>query len=178
MRGRLIYRFKARLHIHDTQTQANADVAPGVPGFDSDFREPATVDLDGDGVAERIRPELPAVLVDCQVEPDKLDILNMRPSGNDPQSMVELVFHFRDLEAAGLVDTVDGIARLRPGTRLSELLTTSLESIQLMAPPTGLFAVEARPIGWGLGLRGSRRNLLLVRFGSRSEGIGLTGQTG
>lgn len=168
-RGRLIFPFLARLHLLDTQTSANTEIAPGVPGFDPDFREGALVDLDQDGIAERVRAELADTLVRCQVEPERVEELAMSGAGNAPVSRLDLVFHFADLEAAGLVDPEDGVGRIRIGTRVSELLTVRQERVQLVAPPTGLFAIESRPLGFGMSAL--RRNLLFVRFANRNEGI-------
>ena len=71
------------------------------------------LDSDGDGAGDLFRREHPPVRVPCQVEPETLDALRMTPSGNTPQSSVDLVFHFRDLERLALVDATTGEALIR-----------------------------------------------------------------
>jgi hypothetical protein len=135
--------------------------------MDPDFREPLTMDLDGDGIGEVVRRELPAVLVPCQVEPETFEQLRMTPSGRAPRTSLDLVMHFRDLERLGLVRS-DGNAAIDTGDRLSAILTTSGE-IALTARQ-GLFVTEARPGGFGLGRQRARRNLLFVTFSDRALG--------
>lgn len=168
MRGRLIYAFVAELHRLDVEAMAAFDPdGPGPlrSGLDPDFREPVLLDGDGDGVAEPWRRERPMVHVPCQVEPEALEAVRMSTMGNAPRSSIDLVFHFQDLEELGLVDRDTGEALVRPGDRLGAIRTRSGELAQAFRSP--LFVVEARPLGFGLSLGRSRRNLLLVSFQDR-----------
>ena len=147
-RGRLIFALLAELHRVDPQGTS----------YDPDFDEPV-----GPG-----RGELPPVRVRCQVEPRSLEEVQMRLAGNAPRSRLQLVFHFRDLEALGLVETSTGEAAIRPGDRLGALYDVSGTLVQTIRTPPGLYVTEARPIGFGLGRR-PQRNLLGVTFESREQ---------
>jgi hypothetical protein len=164
-RGRLIFPFIAQLWRMDRRGQN-----PSSPILmDEDFHEPVRVDRDGDGIGEDERRELPAVFVPCQVEPEHFEEQRQRPSGNVPRSSVELVMHFRDLERVGLVDA-EGNALITVGDRLGGIYTRDLRPEWTVRNPPGLFASEVRPLGFGLGLGRSRRNLLLVCFRERALG--------
>ena len=173
MRGRLIFPFLAELFRLDTRATAETDpdgTGPLAGGYDPDFKESVLVDTNDDGIGERVRLEHPPVRLPCQVEPDAFDALRMLAAGNAPRSRIELVFHFTDLEREGLVDAATGDALLRPGDRLSALHDTAGVLVQAVRTPPGLYATEARPIGFGLDLTRPQRNLLLVSFGDRALG--------
>jgi hypothetical protein len=91
----------------------------------------------------------------------------MYPAGNSPRSKLMLVFHFRDLERLALVDSATGEALIRPGDRLAGLFDKAGRLVQAVQTPPGLYAIEARPIGFGLSRWRPRRNLLLVTFEER-----------
>jgi len=167
MRGRLIFPFLAELHRLDTVAMATQ-----APGYDDDFKEPALVDADGDGVGELFRREHPPVRVPCQVEPETLDALRMTPAGDTPQSTIDLVFHFRDLERLALVDSVTGEALIRVSDRLGALLDTTGQLVWAVRTPPGLYVTEARHAGFGLFRRRPRRNLLVLSFSDRPAGRG------
>ena len=178
MRGRLIFPFLAELHRLDTRGTAEADpdgAGPLVAGYDPDFKESVLVDGDDDGVGERVRAEHPAVRLPCQVELEAFDALRMFAAGNSPKSRFELVFHFADLEREGLVDAATGDALVRPGDRLGGLYDRAGELVQAIRTPPGLYATEARPIGFGLNMARPRRNLLLVAFEDRQQAVGRAG---
>ncbi|MGO9709066.1 MAG: hypothetical protein ACLQBL_09395, partial [Polyangiaceae bacterium] len=99
MRGRLIFPLYADLARVDRDA-----MVLGAPDVDPDFREPRILAAEPDDVGERARRELPPVRVPCQVEPDSFEALSMVGAGNEPQSRVQLVLHFRDLEERRLVD--------------------------------------------------------------------------
>jgi hypothetical protein len=162
-RGRLIFPFLSEIHRVDPRALARD------PGLDGDFKEPALVDRDDDGVPDRAPPEHPPVRVPCQVEPKSDEALRMFASGNAPRMHVELVFHFEDLERLGLVDE-NGEALIRAGDRLGALFTTRGELVWRVPRPPGLFVTEVSPLGFGLPHRAPRRNLLLVVFEDRSLG--------
>jgi hypothetical protein len=173
MRGRLIFPFLAELVRLDTRATAETDPDGAGPldrGYDPDFKESVLVDTNDDGVGERVRLEHPPVRLPCQVEPDAFDALRMLAAGNTPRSRIELVFHFTDLEREGLVDAGTGDALVRPGDRLAALYDTAGALVQAVRTPPGLYATEARPIGFGLDLAHPQRNLLLVSFGDRPLG--------
>ncbi len=165
MRGRLIFPFLAELHRLDTVAMATQ-----TPGYDADFKEPALLDTDGDDAGEAYRREHAPVRVPCQVEPETLEALRMTPSGNAPQSNLQVVFHFRDLERLGLVDVSTGEALIRVGDRLGGLFDTEGQLVWAVRTPPGLYVTEARHAGFGLFRRRPRRNLLLVSFSDRPAG--------
>lgn len=167
MRGRLIFPFLAELYRLDPGAMAGQP-----PGYDDDFKEPALLDSDGDGVGNAFRRERPPVRLPCQVETETIEAMRMMPSGNAPQSRLELVFHFGDLERQGLVDMASGEALLRPGDRLGGLFDTDGELVWAVRTPPGLYVTEARPTGFGLSRRRPRRNLLVVSFSERSAAPG------
>ena len=171
-RGRLIFPFLAELARLDTAaTAADPDGAgPLVSGYDPDFKEPVARDTDADGRGEPVRVEHPPVRVPCQVDTDAFAQLQMLAAGNAPRSDVELVFHFRDLERLGLVDTETGDALIRPGDRLAGICDMAGELVQAVRTPPGLYVTEARPSGFGLGRARPRRNLLVVSFRDRQQG--------
>jgi hypothetical protein len=177
MRGRLIFPFVAELARLDTLGTAAADPdgpGPATSGYDPDFKEPVLVDEDDDGIGERRRRELSPVRLACQVEPDAFDAMRMLAAGNAPRSRIELVFHFLDLEREGLVDTSTGEALVRPGDRLVAIYDRAHALVQAIRTPPGLYATEARPTGFGLGLARPRRNLLLVSFADRPQATART----
>ncbi len=170
MRGHLIFPFLAGLFRWDSAAMAAVDpdgAGPLSSGFDPDFKEPVLIDADGDGVAEPFRREHPPVRVPCQVEPDAFQALRMAAAGNTPESSIDLVFHFRDLERLGLVDPSSGDALIRPSDRLGGLYDVEGRLVQAVRTPPGLYVKEARPIGFGLNRRRPHRNLLLVSFEDR-----------
>jgi hypothetical protein len=165
MRGRIIFPFLAELCWLDTDAMATQP-----PGYDEDFKEPALLDTDGDGAGESYRREHPAVRVPCQVEPQTIEALRMTASGNTPQSNLDLVFHFKDLERLGLVEPQTGEALIRPSDRLSGLFDTEGKLVWAVRTPPGLYVTEARPSGFGLFRLRPRRNLLIVSFSDRPAG--------
>lgn len=170
MRGQLIFAFLAEVFRLDTAAMAASDpdgAGPLTSGYDPDFKEPVLVDTNGDGVAEPFRREYTPVRVPCQVEPEALEALRMFASGNAPRSSVDLVFHFRDLERLGLVDAATGDALIRPGDRLGALFDVKGQLVQRVRTPPGLYAKEARSLGFGLHRAKPSRNLLLVSFEDR-----------
>jgi len=165
MRGRLIFPFLAELRRLDTHAMSTQ-----TPGYDEDFKEPALLDTDGDGAGDAYRHEHPPVRVPCQVEPQTIDALRMTAAGNTPQSSLDLIFHFKDLEQRGLVDASSGEALIRNSDRLSGLFDTEGTLVWSVRTPPGLYVTEARPAGFGLFRRRPRRNLLIVSFADRPAG--------
>jgi hypothetical protein len=94
----------------------------------------------------------------------------MLASGNAPKSRIDLVFHFKNLERLGLVDSATGDSLLRPGDRLGCLRDLCGDLVQEIRTPPGLYITESRPLGFGLNMAMPRRNLLLVTFEDRMQG--------
>ena len=138
MRGRLIFAFLAELYRLDTQATATQDpdgVGPHDGGYGPDFKESVLVDLDDDGIGERVRLEHAPVRVPCQVDLEMLDQLRMFASGNTPRSNIDLVFHFKDLERMALVDPETGDALIRPGDRLAAIYDKTGSVVQAVPQP-------------------------------------------
>ena len=162
MRGRLIFPFLAQIYRLDTQTTAGTDPS----GFDPDFKESRVVDSMDDGVGQRIRNELPPIKLLCQIEPKTFEELAMFASGNSPRANINLVFHFKDLERMGLVDET-GEAMIRPGDRLGGIYDKADVLVQVIRNP--MYAIDSRPMGFGLHRAKPSRNLLFVTFDSRQQ---------
>ena len=90
----------------------------------------------------------------------------MFASGNSPRANINLMFHFKNLEQIGLV-AANGEAMIRPGDRLGAIYDKAGVLVQEIRNP--LYAVEARPMGFGLNMARPRRNLLFVTFDSRQQ---------
>ncbi len=169
MRGSLIFAFLAELHQLDVGGTAAGPPRPPsvVTGMDEDFKEPVLVDRDDDGIGERVRNELPPVRAPCQVEPAIFEEQRLYAAGSSPRTQLALVFHFADLTRLGLVDAATGEALIRPGDRLAGIYDKAGRPVQLICTPPGLYATEARPMGFGLHRAAPSRNLLLVTFEAR-----------
>jgi len=157
-RGRLIFPFMASYRRLDVEAMATV-------GYDDVYREPILID-DGSPLGASGRIEMDAVLVPAQVEDRAMNELRMTGAGNTPRSEVTVVHHFRDLEGIGLVGD-DGMALLRVGDRLEAIYDRDGAKVLDAPAPPGLYVVEARPAGMGLG---RRRNLLVVTLRERTEG--------
>jgi hypothetical protein len=162
MRGRLIFVFYAEFVRLDV-----AAMTAGSPDVDPDFREARAIAMALDGVGVLSRRELPPVKVPCQVEPDGFEALHMVGAGNQPASHVQLVLHFRDLEAGGLVDAASGRALIAPGDRM----TGFYDRAGRLVETADLYVTEARPTGFGFGLLRPHRNLLLVTLEGRAAAV-------
>jgi hypothetical protein len=88
-------------------------------------------------------------------------------AGNQPTSHVQVVLHFRDLEALGLVDAATGRALIGPGDRMTGFYDREGKLVQT----ADLYVTEARPVGFGFGLLRPRRNLLLVVLEARASSV-------
>jgi hypothetical protein len=169
MRGRLINPFLAEIAQLDTAaTAADPDGAgPGVSGYDPDFKETVILGTPG---GERLdaRKEKPPIRVPCQVEVGAFEALQQLAAGNSPNSRIVLVFHFRDLERMGLVDTATGEPLLRINDRLVAIHRMDGVLVQAVRTPPRLYATEVQPQSFGLGLS---RNLLLVTFDEREVAV-------
>ena len=175
MRGRLINPFLAEIAQLDTvATAADPDGAgPLTSGYDDDFREVVRysnpTDPD-DQLGLSARKEKPSILVPCQVEDHLFDAMRMFAAGDIPEFKLGLVFHFRDLENMGLVDTTTGRSLITNDDRLVAIRRCpSKELVQSILTPPGLYATEPRSASFGLS--GGERNLLIVTFEDREQGL-------
>ena len=87
-----------------------------------------------------------------------------------PRFRIALVFHFRDLERADLIEPLTGVPRLAAGDRLAALYDRTDALVEMFPNPPGYFATAATPLSYGLGSR-PRANLLLVTFADRPSGV-------
>lgn len=169
MRGRLINPFVAEIAQLDIAATAADPDGAGVltSGYDKTFREPVKLVATG----QRARVEKASIFVPCQVEVGVFETLQQLASGNAPDSRIVLVFHFRDLELASLVDA-QGYAKLRPNDRLVSIRRKrDLTVIQAIPKERGgLYITECQPQSFGLS--GGERNLLLCTFEERARGLG------
>lgn len=170
MRGRLINPFVAEIARLDTSSTDDDPDGTGTltSGYDDDFREPVRYS-DGSAAGVDARQEHPHIYVPCQVEPDVFDRLTMLLSGDAPNTLIRLVFHFVDLEQLGLVDSTTGQALIRKNDRLVAIRECTGALVQTVPDPPGLYATEPQPRGFGLS--GGKRNLLLVTFEDREQGL-------
>lgn len=171
MRGKLINPFVAELAQLDTvATAADPDGSSSLAsGYDADFREPVIV---SDGTTEGVdaRQEKNHIYVPCQVEDKTFELMRMYAAGDIPNGMVLLVFHFADLESMGLVDATTGEALIRKNDRLVAIRKcSSLAIVQSVRTPPGLYATETKAVSFGLS--GGERNLLVVAFEDREQGV-------
>ena len=116
------------------------------------------------------RSELASIKLHAQVEHGRWEAQNQTQAGNVPDSRLTLVFHFRELEALGLVDANTGDALIRIGDRLVAIYdrTGTVKDMTVKVPSGGLYVTEVSPAGSGLG---GRRNLLVAVFDERATGL-------
>jgi len=169
IRGRLIFPFIAEISQLDLSgTAADPDGAGALTsGYDDLLQAPVRVP---DGTITGSTAEkyvTPTTKLKVQVEDQAWEALRMMRTGDSPNTEVVLVFHFRDLEAAGLVDATTGDALVpRKGDRLISIRRKADDSlVQAVSYPPGLYCIEAQPRSYGL--TGLRRNLLVCTFRDR-----------
>lgn len=168
-RGRLIYPFIVRIAQLDTVAMA-ADpdgAGPETSGYDIDFREPIGVAADAtDRIGETLRIEN---FIECmaQIEPGQFEAMTQVLGGTQPDSEIQIVLHFKDLEERNLVD-LDGVAKIRLNDRLDRIIDKCGNEVQVIRNPPGLFVTQVLPGGYGLG---PRRNLLFVTLNERTRGV-------
>jgi hypothetical protein len=168
-RGRLIYPFLIELAQLDIAgTAADPDGAgPKTSGYDPDFREPVVLPS-SDKLGTSARAEKTMIQVPGQFgSTDSFADLQEAATGNLSPTEFVVLFHFRDLEAAGLVETTTGNAKIKIGDRMNAVYDYKAGTlIQTIRNPPGAFVFKAKPI---FGLH-NRRNLLEVHFRSRDPG--------
>lgn len=173
MRGRVIFPFLCSIAQLDTlSTAADPDGAGALTsGYDPDFRETVLVPANNAQGFSDARKESAPLDLKCQIEPETIDQLQMMLSGNSPKQGIMIVCHFADLEIAGLVDS-NGQATLRKGDRLAAIKTIDGVFIQNIPTPPGLYLVDIRYGGFGIG---RSRNLLFLRWEERATSAASSG---
>jgi len=156
-RGRPIHPFLAEIAQLDTAaTEANG-------GYDPDFKTLKT--SYPQGVRTSSRRELPPIKVRCQVEPTITEDQRQTEAGNSPATMITLCFHYRDLEKMQLVDA-DGNPKIHTDDRLVAIYEMNGKLVQKLPPH-----VYARRPDLGSGWLRNKRNILLVTFENRAQGL-------
>lgn len=177
-RGRLIFPMLAELARLDTQaTAADPDGAGELTtGYDVDFREPRkianlSVVPDPTPTSTDARAESSLISFKVQVEPGFFESLVQLAAGVSPDSKMILIAHYKDLEAASLVDVTNGEPLIRNNARLVAIRRLNGDLVRTIRNPPGLFVTEVRDIGHGLGIgsSGSHRNLLMLMFEERVQ---------
>jgi len=156
-RGRLIHPLVAEIEQLDTAATAAAS------GFDPVWKTPTTTYPGGARTKGQVYKA--PIRLRCQVEQIQETAQQRTSAGNVPDSRLILVFHYADLLAGGMVGP-DRRALLRVNDRLIALYTRVGELEKAYDPK--LYATEVLDAGHGLG---GRRNLLLVTFDDRPEGV-------
>ncbi len=156
-RGRLIHHLLAELRQLDTNVTATSG------GYDANWKTP-TVSYPG-GVRTKGTAYKDPIRLRCQVEQVQEAGQQRSQTGDVPDSRIVLVFHYVDLLAVSLVGP-DGRAMIRPNDKLVALYTKAGALEKTFTPE--LFAVEVLDGGHGLG---GRRNLALVTFADRPQGV-------
>lgn len=167
-RGRLMNPFSIELgQLNLAATAADPDGGgPLTSGYDPVFRETRLLHTsNGLGVSARAETliKLPGQFGSTQ----SLSALMEAQNGNLSPTEFEILFHFRDLERLGLIDTVTGTAKIKIGDRLNAIYKCCDGSlIQQVKNPPGCFCTKASPT---FGLHNSR-NLLITSWKSRDPG--------
>jgi hypothetical protein len=148
-------------------TAADPDAGgPLTSGYDDDFGEVVVVPpVSGSARGDSARAET-VVSLPAQIEPATAEELQMLATGRSPYSLLRLVFHYHDLESAGLVEAATGRPLLRVNDRLQAIRDYKTDAlIEEFPNPPGLFATQVQSRSFGLA--SLKRNLLLVTFQSR-----------
>lgn len=161
-RGRLIFIVHAQMFPLDTTaTSANDNGGETRSGYNPYFREPVKF---ADGTNSRV--ESSPILLPCQVigQRGPYSQRQSQAGGHSDSTSIELGFHFRDIEALGLVDA-DGKPGIHHEARLGALFRRDkITLIRTYTEP--LFAAEEEDRGIGFA---GQRNLLLVMFRTRDK---------
>lgn len=155
MRGRILAPFLAELAQLDTQaTTVNVTLQEPTVRIDPVTGARST------GRADKL------TRARCQVETGTFQAQGMAPMGDMPRSSLTLVFHYQDLEEAGLIGP-ENRPMINVNDRLVRILTEDgVEQQSFVRSP--VYVTEATPAGFGFG---GAVNLLVVRFGDRPQGV-------
>jgi hypothetical protein len=160
-RGRLIQRFVAVLYRIDTA--ATAAVVGG--GYDPEFGEPLPV-ANGSLLGASSLRERPALRLPCQLDRKTWGAAGAARSGYEENADIILVFHYPDLEAAGLIGT-DGVPQIFPGDRIGAIEDVGGAVQETFANPPGMFVTDLERAGHGLAAFGMPRFNLLIAYCSK-----------
>lgn len=163
-RGRLIWPFKATIERIDTSsTSANA-LASQPAGYDRIFREPVKTDTTDS------RVYFPADLISCQVRTElgPYEKAVQMPGGRELDFDVRLALHYSELEMMGLVNA-DGTSKFQAGDKLTAIYKRDGVTLKRDFSSSPLFCVHVPDRSWGLS--GLDRNLLMLYFKDRREGV-------
>jgi len=167
-RGRLIFPFSIELaQLNLAGTAADPDGGgPLTSGYDPDFRETRILPT-SDRIGASARAETLIKLPGQFGSTQSLSALLEAQNGNLSPTEFEILFHFRDLERLGLIDTVTGTAKIKVGDRLNAIYQCCDGTlIQKIKNPPGCFCTKASP---SFGLHNAR-NLLITAWKSRDPG--------
>lgn len=139
---------------------------PETSGYDLDFREPIIIKADADDVKGEALREETCVRLRCQIEDGVFEAVRQVLGGTSPDSKMTLVFHFKDLEEANMLDE-NGRAMIRLHDRLLAIYDCDEKLIETIPDPPGLFVNDVTPAGFGIG---RSRNLLIVGLQERELG--------
>jgi hypothetical protein len=174
MRGFLINPVIAVIAQLDTlATDQDPDASGALTsGYDDVLKEPRLVRRKprdfGAPRPPSTRREKQPIEIPTQIEARNEELQQEMAAGSTQGALLTLVFHFKDLEAIGMVDPTNGKALLKVNDRLCSLKhKISGDLIQEYPTPPGLYAQEILPVSYGL--IGGYRNLLLVRFEDREQ---------
>lgn len=158
----------AQLDTAETEEDPDGTSGPIVSGYDPIFREPIIVqDPDEPDSATGITHRKERIIrAPAQIETRAWDQLEQLFNGANLQAAMELVFHYKDLEALKLLDDT-GTAKIKINDRLCAIYDQDGNLVREIPEDTGLYATEVRDSGFGFG---RRRNLLIVTMQNRDKG--------
>jgi hypothetical protein len=138
-------------------------------GFDDDFDEPVGYTSGGERRSDAV-VYLPPIKLPCQVETIQYGALQQDQSGTDPESMVTLVFHKRDMRRLNMFDPLTKQFMLKLEDRVPRIESyriPNLVTVQFDAP--GLYITQIRPGSFGFGDDGF--DLFIVSLGMRQKAV-------
>lgn len=164
--GRLLFPVLTDIYRLDTTGMlADPDGAGPLSSGVDGYGEPILVASPDDAGTYR-RLEMAPVRLPVQMATEAYDRQHMMATGDVREGKVSLTFHFRDLEAAHLVDPTTQRPLLKSGDRIGAVYDLDGNLLQAFPAPPGLYIVEASA---RFGLRG-KRNLLIATCMSRKQG--------
>ena len=145
-------------------------------GYDDTLDEPRLVAVpDVGGIPPIGSPRGPTatvysatLLLSAQINPISMEQQRQTGSGDDPRRMLELTFHFRDLEAKGMIGT-DGQSTLRINDRLVGIASPNYRTDENWRIDQYLYVMGDQNDSYGL--PGANRNLLILTFQERKRGV-------
>lgn len=172
MRGRLINPFLVDIAQLDTAATA-ADPDGGgelTSGYDDDFNEVVKVPSATKEGGASARQETAIVQLMCQVENDLTAQQAQLLSGDAGEFLFRLVFHFEELEDAGMVDP-NGRATVRVNDRIVALRDCDSGELirEFLVEEGGAYITHALDRSYGLS--GGKRNLLVCTVQEREQGL-------